>query len=515
MSVTSLPSVSSMYQPSMFNYERPKYFIQSQPTGPTQLQPQGAGAAKCASRPLKQSSIVIHPQNSSRQKFSPSSSSVSSLGSLSSPPVSSTNKPGCPSPSSPTCASTNTSRGQISLPHSQSPAVFLSSVLPSHPEHSNNYKAPAMLESSYPKSVYKKMPTPAQQTSDQEIQGTKDALIQDLERKLRLKDNLLHNGNQRLTYEERMARRLLGPENAASVFDVQNAENVQDSQKNSENSRLQVHTTQIRSRPSSREENEHGSIQERFFPPRFVQVPEDLAVEEGRFCRIDFKVSGLPTPDVSWYLNGRLVHPDDFHKMIVSEKGFHSFIFEVVRAHDAGLYECIASNRAGHAKFRMHLDVLAQERRRPPVFIQKPQSKRAFEGESVRMECHISAIPAPQILLKRNNEMLHYNTDRISLLQDSSGKVCILIHNVNKKDAGWYTISAVNDAGIETCHARLDVATYANKEVQNTKQLKVRPTFSKYATFNGKGLNMRQAFMPGAELQHMDYHTRMYESEEL
>lgn len=33
-------------------------------------------------------------------------------------------------------------------------------------------------------------------TSDKEIQGTKDALIQDLERKLRCKDNLLHNGNQ-------------------------------------------------------------------------------------------------------------------------------------------------------------------------------------------------------------------------------------------------------------------------------------------------------------------------------
>lgn len=32
--------------------------------------------------------------------------------------------------------------------------------------------------------------------SDKEIQGTKDALIQDLERKLRCKDNLLHNGNQ-------------------------------------------------------------------------------------------------------------------------------------------------------------------------------------------------------------------------------------------------------------------------------------------------------------------------------
>lgn len=35
-----------------------------------------------------------------------------------------------------------------------------------------------------------------QKTSDQEIRGTKEALIQDLEKKLRCKDSLLQNGNQ-------------------------------------------------------------------------------------------------------------------------------------------------------------------------------------------------------------------------------------------------------------------------------------------------------------------------------
>uniref|UniRef100_A0ACB8EJZ8 Uncharacterized protein n=1 Tax=Sphaerodactylus townsendi TaxID=933632 RepID=A0ACB8EJZ8_9SAUR len=58
------------------------------------------------------------------------------------------------------------------------------------------------------------------------------------------------------------------------------------------------------------ERGEHGSIQEKFFQPRFVQVyPEDITVEEGRFCRVDFKVSGLPAPDVAWYLNGRAGSP--------------------------------------------------------------------------------------------------------------------------------------------------------------------------------------------------------------
>ncbi|EPY84428.1 hypothetical protein CB1_000475020 [Camelus ferus] len=98
-----------------------------------------------------------------------------------------------------------------------------------------------------------------------------------------------------------MARRLLGPQNAAAVFQAQNDSEAQDSP----------------------------------------------------------QVSGLPAPDVSWYLNGRPVQSDDFHKMIVSEKGFHSLIFEVVRTSDAGAYACVAKNRAGEATFTVQLDVMA------------------------------------------------------------------------------------------------------------------------------------------------------------
>ncbi|KAK9406528.1 myotilin [Crotalus adamanteus] len=334
-------------------------------------------------------------------------------------------------------------------------------------------------------------------TSDREIQGTKDALIQDLERKLRCKDNLLHNGNQRLSYEERMARRLLGPENAASMFVPQNEQNAEDTQQNMESVRLQVPPQHVRNRPSSRgERNDQGSIQEKFFPPRFLQVPEDVTVEEGRFCRLDFKVSGLPIPDVAWYLNGRLIHPDDFHKMIVSEKGFHSFIFEVVRVYDAGTWECVSYNRAGEASFSVKIDVIAKEHRKAPAFISKAQSTKVYEGDSARLECQVSAIPPPQIYWKRNNEMVQFNTDRISMFHDAAGKICLLIHDVNKKDAGWYTVSAVNEAGVATCHARLDVATHTYKPLPNPKPLKVRPTFSKYLALNGKGVNVKQAFFP-------------------
>ncbi|KAJ8777344.1 hypothetical protein J1605_014727 [Eschrichtius robustus] len=287
-------------------------------------------------------------------------------------------------------------------------------------------------------------------------------------------------------------------------------------QHNSEHARLQVPTSQVRSRSSSRGDvNDQDAIQEKFYPPRFIQVPENMSIEEGRFCRMDFKVSGLPAPDVSWYLNGRPVQSDDFHKMIVSEKGFHSLIFEVVRASDAGAYTCVAKNRAGEATFTVQLDVLAKEHRRAPMFIYKPQSKKVFEGDSVKLECQISAIPPPKLFWKRNNEMVQFNTDRISLYHDNSGRVTLLIKDVNKKDAGWYTVSAVNEAGVTTCNTRLDVTARPNQTPPAPKQLRVRPTFSKYLALNGKGLDVKQAFNPEGEFQRLAAQSGLYESEEL
>lgn len=36
--------------------------------------------------------------------------------------------------------------------------------------------------------------------------------------------------------------------------------------------------------------SDQDAIQEKFYPPRFIQVPENMSIEEGRFCRMDFKV---------------------------------------------------------------------------------------------------------------------------------------------------------------------------------------------------------------------------------
>ncbi|XP_062069601.1 palladin isoform X1 [Lepus europaeus] len=518
----------------------------------------------------------------------------------------------------------------------------------------------------------KKAGRTARIASDEEIQGTKDAVIQDLERKLRFKEDLLNNGQPRLTYEERMARRLLGAD-SATVFHVQEPEEEStnqgagsppasvgsplDGQKEYKVSsceqrliseieyrlerspvdesgdevqggdvpvengvapffemklkhykifegmpvtftcrvagnpkpkiywfkdgkqispksdhytiqrdldgtcslhtsvstldddgnytimaanpqgrisctgRLMVQAVNQRGRsprspsghphvrrPRSRSRDsgdENEPIQERFFRPHFLQAPGDLTVQEGKLCRMDCKVSGLPTPDLSWQLDGKPIRPDSAHKMLVRENGVHSLIIEPVTSGDAGIYTCIATNRAGQNSFSLELVVAAKEAHKPPVFIEKLQNTGVADGYPVRLECRVSGAPPPQIFWKKENESLTHSTDRVSMHQDNYGYICLLIQGATKEDAGWYTVSAKNEAGIVSCTARLDVYTQWHQQPQSTKPKKVRPSASRYAALSDQGLDIKAAFQPEASPSHLTLNPGLVESEDL
>ncbi|CAB1332041.1 unnamed protein product [Coregonus sp. 'balchen'] len=635
---------SSAMQTSTFNYARPKQFIAAQspggtgPMGGYVTQSSGSSGSSLPSplspppshKPFTRVTLPPFTKGSSIGSQSPSSPSFppppppflsSSMSSPSGPgqdfpppppPLISSTPPFSPSHS-------NSSSPFTSMP--QSPAGFLASVLPATPT-SPSVNALGLPKgngtiSAFPRKQSRGTPRLA---SDSDIQGTKDAVIQDLERKLRFKEERMSNGQQRLTYEEKMARRLLGADNAATVLntqqqdeepvtqeykvssfeqrliseiefrlerspveesddDVQHGEDTtgqgvvpffhsklkhykvfegmpvtfsckvigdpkpkiywfkdgKQISKRSEHYRISrdadgtcnLHTAatsldddgnytimagnpegrvsctgrmmvqavnqrgrsqrstpgHIR-RPRSRSRDsgdENENIQERHFRPHFLQAPGDLIVQEGRLCRMDCKVSGLPTPDLIWQLNGQTIRPDSAHKMLVRENGVHSLVIEPVSSRDAGIYTCIASNRAGQNSFNMELIKL--------------QNTAVAEGNPVRLECRVSAVPYPQIFWKKENESFTHNTDRISMHQDNCGYLCMIIQPAMKEDAGWYTVSAKNDAGIVSSTARLDVHTQW-QQPNTPKPKKVRPSTSRYAALTERGLDVKAAFFP-------------------
>ncbi|NWV08839.1 PALLD protein, partial [Ptilonorhynchus violaceus] len=645
MSILNSHTSPTMQSSSSFNYARPKQFIAAQNMSPASGYVTPSSGSSTSSLPSPMSPTASQKQFG-RVPVPPFSQQFAPEGEYAWSPSS----PSPPPPPPPVFSPTATYPVQ-------SPAAFLSSMLPSQPPPIS-VNALGLPKGVTPPGFPKKTGRTARIASDEEIQGSKDAVIQDLERKLRFKEDLLNNGQPRLTYEEKMARRLLGADSAATVFNIQEPEEdpaiqeykvssfeqrliseieyrlerspVEESDdevqhgdepidnsmspyfeiklkhfkifegmpvtftckvagnpkpkiywfkdgkqisKRSDHYRIQrepdgtcsLHTAastldddgnytimaanpqgrvsctgrlmvqavnqrgrspwspsgqpHIR-RPRSRSRDsgdENEPIQERFFRPHFLQAPGDMTVQEGKLCRMDCKasVSGLPTPDLSWQLNGRPIRPDSSHKMLVRENGVHSLIIEPVTSRDAGIYTCIASNRAGENSFSLELTVAAKEVQKAPVFIEKLQNTGVTEGFPVRLECRISGEPSPQIFWKKENESLTYNTDRVSMHQDNYGYICLLIQGATKEDAGWYTVSAKNEAGIVSCTARLDVYTQWQQPPQTTKPKKVRPSASRYAALCDQGLDIKAAFQPEANPVHLTMQPGLVESDDL
>ncbi|NXA47995.1 MYPN protein, partial [Nothocercus julius] len=264
---------------------------------------------------------------------------------------------------------------------------------------------------------------------------------------------------------------------------------------------LMVQTIPIRSRISTIQshrtrsrvpEGDKEAVQERFFRPYFLQAPGDMVAHEGRLCRLDCKVSGLPTPDLTWLLNGKPVLPDASHKMLVRETGVHSLLIDPLTQNDAGTYTCLAINKTGQNSFTLELTVVAKEVKRAPMFLEKLQNCGVPEGYPVRLECRVVGMPPPVFYWKKDNETIPSNRERMSMHQDTTGYVCLLIQPARKADAGWYTLSAKNEAGIVSCTARLDI--YAQWHRQIPQPIKLRAGSSRYTNLSGQGLDIFSPF---------------------
>ncbi|XP_019394028.1 PREDICTED: myopalladin isoform X2 [Crocodylus porosus] len=239
-------------------------------------------------------------------------------------------------------------------------------------------------------------------------------------------------------------------------------------------------------------EGDKEPMQERFFRPYFLQAPGDMVAHEGRLCRLDCKVSGLPTPDLMWLLNGKPVLPDGTHKMLVRENGIHSLLIDPLTQKDVGTYTCVATNRTGQNSFSLELTVVAKEVKKAPVFLEKLQNCGVPEGHPVRLEGRVIGMPPPVFYWKKDNETIPAHRERMSMHQDTTGYVCLLIQPARKADAGWYTLSAKNEAGIVSCTARLDI--YAQWHQQIPQPIKYRPGGNRYANLAGQGLDVFSAF---------------------
>ncbi|KTG41348.1 hypothetical protein cypCar_00036004 [Cyprinus carpio] len=375
-----------------------------------------------------------------------------------------------------------------------------------------------------PQGALKKNQRGSRLMSDDDIRGSKEALLQDIEKKLRFKDEQLHFGQQEYkvsSFEQRLLSeiefRLERTPVEESDDEVQHDEIPSGRciapifDKKLKHFRAVegipvTFTCKVVGIPVPKvywfkdgkqilKRNEHYKKIREGDGTCSLHIEAVTSDDDGNYTVMaaNPQVSGLPHPEIMWLLNGKPIYPDLTHRMLVRENGIHSLVIDPLTQADDGTYTCIASNKAGQSSFGLQLKVVEKELKQAPHFVEKLQNTGIAEGAPVRLECRVVGMPQPLIYWKKDNDTIPHSVDRVSMHQDTTGYVCLLIQPTRKEDAGWYTVSAKNEAGIISCTARLDIYAQWYQHVHPPMK-KAQLSGSRYAALTGQGLDIKSTF---------------------
>ncbi|ESO07120.1 hypothetical protein HELRODRAFT_191066 [Helobdella robusta] len=200
---------------------------------------------------------------------------------------------------------------------------------------------------------------------------------------------------------------------------------------------------------------EIGGVAEQYFRPVFKKVPADLNVPEGHVARFDCVVLGRPTPDVYWFREGVRVFEDRMHKIVINEEGISSIIFEAVMLGDAGMYLCIARNRAGEDRFNVALNVLPRRSLAPPRFGCRLPNQTVQLGQPVTFTVDVEGIPQPTVTWEKNDQPIT-SGDRYKIVGDGY-RSTLYIPFVTIDDNAWFQCVATSSGGTSVNKFRLTV----------------------------------------------------------
>ncbi|CAC5391000.1 unnamed protein product [Mytilus coruscus] len=167
--------------------------------------------------------------------------------------------------------------------------------------------------------------------------------------------------------------------------------------------------------------------------PVFLDPPVSTSVVTGEGTQITCMVGGDPFPQITWFLDGLMVIPDDTLILRNQNQELHMANVNKIRE---GLYTCRATNVYGEAESTAYLNVLV-----PPVIVDFTESVTVISDNDLVLPCYVNGDPKPTIQwLKDGKDIIP--SDRILI-----GSSDLTVKKVDLYDAGIYTCHAFNMAG--------------------------------------------------------------------
>ncbi|KAK5640122.1 hypothetical protein RI129_010933 [Pyrocoelia pectoralis] len=196
-----------------------------------------------------------------------------------------------------------------------------------------------------------------------------------------------------------------------------------------------------------------------FSPPRFTQTFNDLQQLPGRDGKLLGKVSGIPSPEITWYKDGNQIFPSDKYRM-KREGDLVTLYIDDCKLDDSGLYRAFAVNKEGSDTCEANFDVVDEIKTaikvEPPSFLKRIGDLELYRGMTAKFTACATGSPEPTVEWFKNNQLLSPSS-RIKMEVDKAGLLRLTIEGIKEDDLGRYSCKISNEHGSDICHAYLQL----------------------------------------------------------
>ncbi|KAM6161405.1 myosin light chain kinase, smooth muscle isoform 1-T1 [Erethizon dorsatum] len=187
--------------------------------------------------------------------------------------------------------------------------------------------------------------------------------------------------------------------------------------------------------------------------PKFESKPQSLEVCEHETVKFRCDVSGIPKPEVAWFLEGIPVRTREGTTEVYEDGGSYYLCLLRARTRDSGQYSCTASNSRGQVSCSWTLRVEKMAAMEvAPSFSSVLKDCTVIEGQDFVLQCSVQGTPVPQITWLLNGQPIQYahSTCRAGVAE-------LRVQDTLPEDDGIYTCLAENASGQVSCSARVTV----------------------------------------------------------
>ncbi|KMR05376.1 myosin light chain smooth muscle [Lasius niger] len=162
-----------------------------------------------------------------------------------------------------------------------------------------------------------------------------------------------------------------------------------------------------------------------YVAPEFLRgLDAAYTIYSGGELRMSAQLEAYPSVGVVWHRDGIRLRPNRRAVMTLSHDGTVRFSLANITARDAGVYSCTATNAVGHTETSTRVAVIADAipdqlsidgsfnimsasspdipYSKEPLFVTKPLSTEAVEGDTVIILCEVVGDPKPEVIWLRD-----------------------------------------------------------------------------------------------------------------